>query len=89
MAQTQAQKINEAANYIDASMAADGNGYIYRADETDEWYRITASELIDLSDLMHDSDPDIRRDAYSHWCSASGTRIGSDDDARRAGLIDA
>lgn len=84
---TREQKIHEATSLISASKANDDNGYIYRADETSEWYRVTAEELIELSDLLHHSDVDIRRDAYSHWCSSTGELIGSDDKARELNLI--
>jgi oligoendopeptidase F len=83
---TRAEKIVEAVEKIGASKNADG--YVYRADETGEWYQLTEDEMVELSDLMHDPDPAIRNDAYSHWCNATGTLIGDDVAARAAGLID-
>ena len=85
---TTIEKINEAASHISASKANDGNGYIYLADETNEWYRVTSDELVELSDLLHHTDADVRRDAYSHWCNSTGELIGNSDKARELQLID-
>ena len=82
------EKITEACKKINASKAADSNGYIYRADETGEWYRITDDELVILSDLLHTGDEDVARDAYSHWRNFTGELIGDDDAARKLHLLD-
>jgi hypothetical protein len=87
MKMNRTEKITEACNKINASKSADGNGYIYRADETDEWYRITEDELVELSDLMHSDDEDVAREAYSHWCNCTGELIGDDNAAFKLGLI--
>ncbi len=81
-------KVKMAADYIQASKAADGNGWIYRADETGEWFRLTERDLLDLCDLLYSDDEDTRRDAYSLWCSDAGELIGDDSAAQAAGLID-
>ena len=76
---TRNEKITEACDKINASTANDGNGYVYHAEETDEWYRITEDELVELSDLMHDTDPEIAGSAYSHWCNSTGELIDNFD----------
>jgi hypothetical protein len=80
---TEGGDIADAVELIRASPAADGDGYIYRADEVGLWYRITAEELQELADLIAAG----LDDAYSHWCNSSGEEIGDDDTARDLGLI--
>lgn len=77
----------DAIALISASKAADGDGYIYRAGETDEWYRFDEHDLDELVGLMNSDDEDVARDAYSHWCSSYGDLIGSDETAKNLGLI--
>jgi hypothetical protein len=84
---TKKEKITEAADYISASPAADGNGWIYLAEETSEWYRVTETELIDLYDLLHSDDAETQRDAYSLWAGSTGECIGKEAEARNAGLL--
>jgi hypothetical protein len=50
---------------------------------------VTAAELVELSDLLHDTDDDVRGSAYSHWCTCNGELIGDDAAAQAAGLVDA
>ena len=48
---------------------------VFFDDGTDLWYRNDRSDLDYLRILMNDSDPDVVRDAYSHWCSGT-TSLG-------------
>lgn len=85
---TQKEQISEASEHISASKASDGNGWIYYANETSEWFRLTDADLVDLYDMLHHSDEEIRTSAYSHWCAGTpGELIGDDDAAKAAGLI--
>ena len=80
------EKITESCNLIRATEASDGNGYIYRGEETGEWFRVTAEELVILSDLRR-LKPDEAVSAYVHWCNNSGEWLGFDKHARRLGLM--
>jgi hypothetical protein len=76
----------DALDHIGATEAPDGTGYVYRADETSEWYRITEEDAVALRDLMNDEDEDVARDAYSHWCAGYGELIGDDSAAAALGI---
>ena len=67
-APTTAEKINEAASALGARWA--GSECVYFDDSTRKNYRCDdEDEMIDLYDLLHSDDEDVRRDAYSHWCA--------------------
>ena len=67
-APTTAAKINEAADSLDAKWI-DGE-CVYFDDSTRKNYRCDSEgEMVDLYDLLHSRDSDVRRDAYSHWCA--------------------
>jgi hypothetical protein len=82
------EKITEGAEHIDAAKANDGDGYIYRAAETNMWYRVSEDDLVELSDLLHDKDDEIRGSAYSHWCAQTMCEEMTGEQAEAAGLID-
>lgn len=67
-APTLAEKINEAASAIVACWA-DG-ACVYFDDATRKKYRCDdEDEMVELYDLLHSDDEDVRRDAYSRWCA--------------------
>ena len=74
----------DALNLLDADEAPDGDGWIYRDNEVDEWFRFDHDDLNALVELMN-SEPE---DAYGPWCRSHGERIGPDDEARQLGLVD-
>jgi hypothetical protein len=61
-------KIKTAAARIDATKV-DADHHVYYADEVSDWILTTGDALCGLADLLEHDDEDIRRDAYSHWCS--------------------
>jgi hypothetical protein len=78
---TRAADLATGIRYLDASRA--GRGYVYYADETSEYYRVTATEVRLLGELLRDarlariagsrystSDGNV----YSEWCAATPTR---------------
>ena len=80
----------DALHLLAAVEAPDGDGYIYRANEVDEWYRFDEWDLDALVELMNSEpdDPEDHCDPYGQWCRSYGERIGTDDEARQLGLID-
>ena len=81
----------DALNLLAAVEAPDGDGYIYRANEVDEWYRFDEWDLDTLGELMNSvpDDPGDHCDPYTPWCNSGHCeRIGTDDEARQLGLID-
>jgi hypothetical protein len=61
-------KCEQAAKAIGSSW--DGETCVYHDDAMNQDYVCDSEEeMIDLYDLQHNSDPDVRRDAYSHWCA--------------------
>ena len=38
------------------------------------WYQISSDELRELCDYLDDPDPQISRDAYSHWCAGTSAK---------------
>ena len=83
-----AEKISEAAAHIDASPAADADGYLYYADETSRYYRVDEDDLVELYDLLHHEDEDLRGSAYSHWCAGTLGEELTEEEAETAGLLD-
>lgn len=67
---TKTEKISEAARHIGATRLRDG-AWAYYADETSRWYVVSDDDLMLLRDIMHDDDPDVSRDPYSHWCAST------------------
>jgi hypothetical protein len=66
--ETTTERIERAANHIEATKVDDEN-YVYYADEVQDWYLVEAASLDGLGILLEADDDDVRRDAYSHWCS--------------------
>lgn len=62
--------IERAARKIDAVKLSNGD-YAHYADETSSWWVVSAEELAELCDFLDHDDPQIRRDAYSHWCAGT------------------
>lgn len=66
---TTEDKVSIAAQFLFARWDKESQSCVYRDDSTRKNYRCDSeSEMIDLYDLMHSRDSDVRRDAYSHWC---------------------
>ena len=64
--------ISRVEDIMRISVARVGKRLAYYADETNEWYWITVSDLRYAVTLSKDEDESISRDVYSHWCSATG-----------------
>ncbi len=62
--------LERAANHVDATELSDGRWAHYAA-ETSRYYVTTAAELAELCGYLDDEDPQISRDAYSHWCAGT------------------
>jgi hypothetical protein len=77
------KKIQEAMDELNADLM--GGHYYYFADETQEWYKITEREMVELSELIHHDAPEIASNAYSHWCNSTGEEI-TKKEARELGL---
>lgn len=73
MTETREARIERAAQHVGARKLT-GDRYAYRDDSTQLWYVLGADELAELCDYLDHRDPDIRRDAYSHWCAGSGAQ---------------
>lgn len=67
--------LTPAIGFVAAKPAPDGEGWIYYAAETREWFRVTADDLAQLVDLLESGDPDERRDAYSLWCADTSCEL--------------
>lgn len=63
-----ADRLARAAAEVGATDMGDGR-WAYYADETSRWYVMPAKELEELCDYLDHDDPQIRNDAYSHWCA--------------------
>lgn len=48
--------------------------YAHYADETSTYWVVTADEMEELCDYLDSDDPQIARDAYSHWCAGTSAR---------------
>lgn len=48
--------------------------WAHYADETSRWYQVSSDELRELCDYLDNPDPQINRDAYSHWCAGTSAR---------------
>ncbi len=57
-----------AAKHIGAT-ELDDDRWAYYASETSRWYVVSADSLEELCDYLDDEDPQVSRDAYSHWCA--------------------
>lgn len=61
-----------AAQFIDSTWDRSQQECIYYDDATGESYRCDElDDMLYLYQLIHDDDPDVRRDAYSHWCAGT------------------
>ena len=71
-----AHTITKLARAIERLGATDIGGglYAYWAAEMSCYYVAEVAELESLCDYMDDDDPQISRDAYSHWCAGSDAR---------------
>lgn len=76
------EKITEAAEHIDAEHR--DSSYVYYARETSEWWRVSEDDLVDLYDLMHHDDEEIRVSAYSHWCAGGPGELISESEAKES-----
>jgi len=64
--------LEAAAAHLDATeWDADTHAYYDKATRT--YYRVSNGALAALGELLRDDDPDIRRDALSHWCAGAGS----------------
>jgi hypothetical protein len=79
--QTSAADLARGIDRLDASTA--GRGYVYYADETASWYRVTAAEVRMLGELLRAAeesadDPHYgttsEGQVYSEWCAATPSR---------------
>lgn len=65
----------EAENILNISLILVGDRYIYRADETDEWFWVSRSDMRYAIILAQDDDEEIRTSLYSHWCASAGKQV--------------
>lgn len=66
-------KLKRAARYIDACSIGNDK-WAHYDDSTSLWYVVSSAELAELCDYLDDDDPQINRDAYSHWCAGTAGR---------------
>jgi myo-inositol-hexaphosphate 3-phosphohydrolase len=67
---TTAEKVSIAATFLSSNWDEATQQCVYRDDSTQDHYICnSAEEMVELYDLITDSDGDTRRDAYSIWCS--------------------
>jgi hypothetical protein len=59
----------DAIERINGRLTQDQKNVIYYDDGTCKYYLSSIEDLGYLALLMNHKDPDISRDAYSHWCS--------------------
>lgn len=70
-------QLDRAAEYLDAKLMDNGN-YTYYDDATRSYWSVSADDLVKLCNYLDHADEDIRRDAYSHWCSSTiSTELGN------------
>ena len=67
--------VTAAESILNISLVTIGNRHAYRADETDEWYWVSVSDLRYASTLSKDEDEEIQASLYSHWCTSTGKRV--------------
>lgn len=68
-------RLQRAAAHVGAVQVQRGV-WAHYAEETSRWYTVTSDELRELCDYLDDPDPQIRTDAYSHWCAGTaGTEM--------------
>lgn len=60
--------------HLNAVELRDGD-FAYHAEETDEWYRVTATDVEELGAALRDKEPN----AYSFWCAGCGERVDDTD----------
>lgn len=74
VAYDQAERIKKntirAQEYLDAVSLGDGTSAYY-AEETSRWYVLSDADVAELVDYLEHDDPEIKRDAYSHWCAGT------------------
>lgn len=63
-------RLERAAAHVSAAQI-DEDTWAHYADETGRWYSVSADELAELSAYLDDPDPQVSRDAYSHWCAGT------------------
>jgi hypothetical protein len=59
----------DAIERINGRLSKDKSRVIYYDDNEHRYYSAPIEDLDYLVRLMNHKDPDISRDAYSHWCS--------------------
>ncbi len=63
----------DAIKLIDAARYRDG--WVFYADEAKEWVAFSDADLDSLVRFMNDKDPQVSKDAYSHWCCGVGRQV--------------
>lgn len=58
--------LDRGIEHVDASEDA-GGSYLYWEQGTSRWYRVTATQLTELGEMLAKG----IGDAYSHWCAAT------------------
>jgi len=64
--------VQRAADYLSAAQLPDGR-WAYFALETGRWYVMGDDDMARLVRYLDHEDPDVRRAAYSIWCTATPT----------------
>jgi hypothetical protein len=70
-AMTEKYTIEDALIEICGHITEDGQSVIYYDFSECSYYVAPIEDLDYLVELMNDEDPDVSRDAYSHWCSGT------------------
>ena len=73
---TTADKVSIAAQFLFSEWNEATQQCVYKDDSTQDCYICnSAEEMVELYDLITDSDSDTRRDAYSIWCSQTSHNL--------------
>lgn len=67
--------VTEAESILNISLVTIGNRHAYRADETDEWFWVSVSDLRYAITLSKDEGEEIQTSLYSHWCASTGKQV--------------
>jgi hypothetical protein len=59
----------DAIERINGRLTKNQKSVVYYDDNAGRYYLAPIGDITYLTHLMNDEDPDIARDAYSHWCS--------------------
>jgi hypothetical protein len=66
----QTERLDRAIAHVGATELTCG-GYAYYDNAMRRYYVVSSVDLADLCCYLDDSDPQISRDAYSHWCAGT------------------